>query len=88
MRPASGTDGLLGVEGARPPDDADNPLQIQLGLDAAWLPWVSLNGTEVPTVPDCIGVKSTLKVQLAPAASAVPAEQSPVAPRCWGKSAG
>jgi outer membrane protein OmpA-like peptidoglycan-associated protein len=38
LRPASGSDGLLGVEGARPLDDAENPLELQLGFDAAWLP--------------------------------------------------
>ena len=38
LRPASGADGLLGVEGTRPLTDPEAPLELQLGLDAAWLP--------------------------------------------------
>jgi len=38
LRPASGSDGLLGVEGARPPDDPGEPLQLQLGFDASYKP--------------------------------------------------
>jgi outer membrane protein OmpA-like peptidoglycan-associated protein len=38
LRPASGSDGLASVEGARPLDDADNPLELQVGFDGAWLP--------------------------------------------------
>ena len=38
LRPASGSDGLLGVEGARPLDDPLDSLELQLGFDAAWLP--------------------------------------------------
>jgi OmpA-OmpF porin, OOP family len=38
LRPASGTDGLLGVEGARPTIPAENPLQLQLGFDAQYKP--------------------------------------------------
>ena len=38
LRPASGSDGLLGVEGAHPLTNADFPLELQLGFDAAWLP--------------------------------------------------
>lgn len=38
LRPASGSDGLLGVEGAHPLTSAEFPLELQLGLDAAWLP--------------------------------------------------
>ena len=46
LRPASGSDGLLGVEGVRPLSDVDGPLELQLGLDAAWLP-VRLPGLRV-----------------------------------------
>jgi OOP family OmpA-OmpF porin len=38
LRPASGSDGLLGVEGARPPSDPAEALQLQLGFDAAYKP--------------------------------------------------
>ena len=38
LRPASGSDGLLGVEGAHPLTNADFPLELQLGFDAGWLP--------------------------------------------------
>ena len=38
LRPASGSDGLLGVEGARPPFDPSEPLQLQLGFDAEYKP--------------------------------------------------
>jgi outer membrane protein OmpA-like peptidoglycan-associated protein len=38
LRPASGSDGLLGVEGARPLDDPLDSLELQLGFDAAFLP--------------------------------------------------
>ena len=38
LRPASGSDGLLGVEGARPPSDPAEPLQLQLGFDAGYKP--------------------------------------------------
>lgn len=38
LRPATGSDGLLGVEGARPPSDPAEPLQLQLGFDAAYKP--------------------------------------------------
>ena len=38
LRPASGSDGLLGVEGARPLSDPEEPLQLQLGFDAAYKP--------------------------------------------------
>ena len=38
LRPASGSDGLMGVEGARPPNDPDEPLQLQLGFDASYKP--------------------------------------------------
>jgi len=38
LRPASGSDGLMGVEGARPPSDPDEPLQLQLGFDASYKP--------------------------------------------------
>ena len=38
LRPASGSDGLLGVEGARPMLGADDPLQLQLGFDAEYKP--------------------------------------------------
>jgi OOP family OmpA-OmpF porin len=38
LRPASGSDGLLGVEGARPPSDPAEPLQLQLGLDYGYKP--------------------------------------------------
>jgi OmpA-OmpF porin, OOP family len=38
LRPASGTDGLLGVEGARPPQSPDDPLELQLGFDAGYKP--------------------------------------------------
>ena len=38
LRPASGSDGLLGVEGARPPSDPSEPLQLQIGFDAGYKP--------------------------------------------------
>jgi OOP family OmpA-OmpF porin len=38
LRPASGTDGFLGVEGARPMLEGDDPLQLQLGFDAEYKP--------------------------------------------------
>lgn len=38
LRPASGSDGLLGVEGARPPQSPDDPLELQLGFDAGYKP--------------------------------------------------
>ena len=38
LRPASGSDGLLGVEGARPPTDSSEPLQLQVGLDFGYKP--------------------------------------------------
>ena len=38
FRPASGSDGLLGVEGARPPGDPSEPLQLQIGLDFGYKP--------------------------------------------------
>ncbi|HEY4729785.1 MAG TPA: hypothetical protein VIH41_01555, partial [Myxococcales bacterium] len=38
LRPASGSDGLLGVEGARPPIDPEEPLQLQIGLDLGYKP--------------------------------------------------
>ena len=38
LRPASGSDGLLGVEGARPPNDPSEPLQLQLGFEAGYKP--------------------------------------------------
>jgi len=38
FRPASGSDGLLGVEGARPPGDPAEPLQLQIGLDVGYKP--------------------------------------------------
>ncbi|HYY51807.1 MAG TPA: OmpA family protein [Myxococcales bacterium] len=38
LRPASGSDGLLGVEGARPPTDGSEPLQLQIGLDFGYKP--------------------------------------------------
>ena len=38
LRPASGSDGLLGVEGARPPSDPAEPLQLQIGFDAGYKP--------------------------------------------------
>ena len=38
LRPASGSDGLLGVEGARPPMDSSEPLQLQIGFDAGYKP--------------------------------------------------
>lgn len=38
LRPASGSDGLLGVEGGRPPQSPDDPLELQLGFDAGYKP--------------------------------------------------
>ena len=38
LRPASGSDGLLGVEGARPPNDPHEVLQLQIGFDAQYKP--------------------------------------------------
>lgn len=38
LRPATGSDGLLGVEGARPPLLSDDPLELQLGFDAGYKP--------------------------------------------------
>ncbi|TMB17715.1 MAG: hypothetical protein E6J65_19210, partial [Deltaproteobacteria bacterium] len=38
LRPASGSDGLLGVEGARPPTDPHEVLQLQIGFDAQYKP--------------------------------------------------
>jgi len=38
LRPASGSDGLLGVEGARPPIDPEEPLQLQIGFDLGYKP--------------------------------------------------
>jgi outer membrane protein OmpA-like peptidoglycan-associated protein len=38
LRPASGSDGLLGVEGARPPNDPREVLQLQVGFDAQYKP--------------------------------------------------
>ena len=38
LRPASGSDGLLGVEGARPMLGADDPLQLQIGFNAEYKP--------------------------------------------------
>jgi outer membrane protein OmpA-like peptidoglycan-associated protein len=38
LRPASGSDGLLGVEGARPPSETAEPLQLQLGFEAGYKP--------------------------------------------------
>ena len=38
LRPASGSDGLLGVEGARPPGETSEPLQLQLGFEAGYKP--------------------------------------------------
>src|SRR3981189_1269001 len=38
LRPASGSDGLLGVEGARPRIDPGEPLQLQIGLDLGYKP--------------------------------------------------
>ncbi|MCA1826163.1 MAG: OmpA family protein [Myxococcales bacterium] len=38
LRPASGSDGFLGVEGAHPLTSPDFPLELQVGFDAAWLP--------------------------------------------------
>src|SRR5207237_9033847 len=38
LRPGGGSDGLLGVEGARPPTDSSEPLQLQVGLDFGYKP--------------------------------------------------
>jgi len=38
LRPASGSDGLLGVEGARPPGDLGEALQLQIGFDGGYKP--------------------------------------------------
>ncbi len=38
LRPASGSDGLISVEGARPQMAPDDPLELQLGFDAGYKP--------------------------------------------------
>lgn len=38
FRPASGSDGFLGIEGTHPLTSTDFPLELQVGFDGAWLP--------------------------------------------------
>src|SRR5262249_31209676 len=38
LRPGSGSDGSLGIEGAHPLTSPDFPFELQLGFDGSWLP--------------------------------------------------
>lgn len=48
LRPASGSDGFLGLEGVRPELDPELPLELQLGLDGSYLP-VRPRGSRIET---------------------------------------
>src|SRR5438093_6706137 len=75
FRPASGGDGTLGVEGARPVPEGVDPIELQLLLDGALNPvrpppplvdrrlggWISMQGRVNPRISLSVQIPVTLR---------------------------